>query len=382
MLRPMVPIGRHSICGARVWQSTSIAMELPTVLPSKIGQQRLLQASATPSCATSLQIEATYPSGQMVMADFLETLHHAMEHPWKSTLKGPQLLLQSGMVQTMHLSDIVLQPTKNRNTSELRDDNVELKFKTKTRIQNEFNNNNRKENFTGKVEQEKLLHSSTHPSSRVQQPNYHEDLKLAIHHQNPIWAMSAYRNCISDHEKMSATTLYQLFKLQCTINPIHANEILTHMEKSYGTPRIEVYELLCHAVGLLNHKQHGSILLMEKFVTQLRAKFIAFDYKMKERLFPRLLVAFVKQKESIIGTNAQNLYHFMKNNNFPFPVKYMEQAMECARHNRAHELPYHELLQQCVEQGKKKLTGYHEIIFGFDNTSNHTIDSSILTVAI
>ena len=357
MLRPMVPIGRHRVCGERVWQSTSIVMGLPIILPSKIGQRRL-QASLAPSCASSLQIEATYPSERMVMVNFLETLHHAMEHPWKrqSTLKGPQLLLQSGMVQTMHLPDVALPTPSNGHTLEVPDDKVDLKIKINERMQNSFNKKT-KEQSTGRAVKVKLQYASSHPSSFVHQPNYQEDLKMAIYHQNPIWAMAAYRNCTSDHEKMGATILYHLFNLQCTINPMHAIEVLTHMERSYGTPQVEMYERLCDAVGLLNRNQHGSPLIIEKFVTKLRLKLMTFDDEVKKRLFPRLLIAFVKQKESTIGSYAQKLYNFMKMNNFPLPVKYMEKAMECARHNRAHELPYHEILQRCVEEGKKCLPG-------------------------
>lgn len=309
--------------------------------------------------------ETTRPIDRMEILKFIDTLNCAVESPWKLSLGGPQLMVESGMTPTVPFQavDAVDDDTQGGNLDEVEKEALE---KQSMQSAEEITMNR-----IVLAKQEQSTSAKGSPAEGLKKADLLQRLKNTIHRKQDVWAMNAYGQCLKRGVKMSAKILNALFTLQCQTDPMKAQEILTHLEHSHGPPSVKLYEQLCDAVGILDHRKHGQDHMLERFVTKLRFKIMTFDVDVQKRLYPRLLVSMVKQKVPMIGYKAHQLYEFMRQNNFPLNVQQMEEAMSFARYTRKNELPYHELLHMCVQEGHKPkfqtAIGVLQQLFPFNN---------------
>jgi hypothetical protein len=311
-------------------------------------EEALVVRRAQSSLATHSTTEPS--SDSVAMVNFLKTLHHAVEDPWKSSVAfGPRIIHASTSTTTMMMQsmDMIHSPVDVVNDFTEPDEGMEQEL-----------------NLLEQHKFEKLIEQHPPPGPapappprefpRDQRSYLTRDLKQAIYRRHPRWCMDAYRRCAEARVTIPTGILRQVFTLQCSYNPFNAREIMTAMAKTDGPPCVEMYEQLCDSIGIFDDKRHGTRGEINEFVLQIRFKLMTFDVEVQQRLYPRLLVALVKQKVPQVGYKAKQLYRFMIENKYPLPVIYLEEAMAHARYNRIEDLPYHDLLQRCVDEGKHR----------------------------
>ncbi len=240
-----------------------------------------------------------------------------------------------------------------------------------------------------------LARSSSKPSSvfdiskrgrdKDETTKLEERLMNAIRLHQIDRAMSIFDDSRSRRMVLSEQMLCNLFFCFVDTQPVHAYQVLKYMRFHYYKPGrkfqaaaaaaasistddddatdttttttpepkrvpVEMYRRMCKSIRLLDpvrvlHRHiRGTISPLLEEVRNL-------PMEEQKACLPFLLSSLVEQRGVDMGRQAQSLYHYMLEHQFPLTDKYFEHLLFKSKYTRQDDLPYHDILRQLVQRG-------------------------------